>query len=186
MIENIMLIKNSLPKDFCKEILNRKPTSEKICDAKEGESTFGTTVDWSIYDEDVVEIINKRVGEYIADRKLYDVPMEYYHHSSIIQESLGDLRLHVDLEWERQVDYITHFTPLTSLNGDDVEGGELYFPRQNKSFKFETGDTIIFPIGIFYPHGVTGVTNGQKRYMFKSLYTMNLLKFDEDDGLDKD
>jgi hypothetical protein len=182
-MNELMLIKGMFTKEFCKEVREREPISDKIYDSKEGEGLYGTTLDWSVQDDDIIRELDKLVIKYLDDNNLNIVPINYEHHSSIIQGSYGSIKMHIDLEWERQVDFLTHFTILTSLNGDDVEGGQLIFPRQGKSFQFETGDTLIFPIGMFFPHEVTQVTNNVQRLMFKSLYVLDLKRFDNDDSL---
>jgi hypothetical protein len=183
-MNELMLIKGMFTKEFCKEVISREPTSEKIYDAKEGEEDlYGTTLDWSITDNDIIEKLDKLVLSYMKENNLNIVPLAYKHHSSIIQGSYGAIKMHIDLEWERQVDFLTHFTILTSLNGDEVEGGQLIFPRQGETYQFETGDTLVFPIGMFYPHEVLPVTNNVQRLMFKSLYVIDLEKFDQNDSL---
>lgn len=178
----MMLIDRNFCKEYCLDIISREAGDKKY-DSKDGEGLYGTTLDWSVRDMDIIERLDIVVEKYISTNSLFDVSLRYRHHSSIIQGSYGSIKLHIDLEWERQVDYLTHFTVLTSLNGDEIEGGQLLFPRQNKTYQFKTGDTLVFPIGLFYPHEVLAVTNDKQRLMFKSLYVLDLEKFDNDDVL---
>ena len=55
------------------------------------------------------------------------------------------------------------FSTVMYLN-DDYEGGEIFFPNQNFSYKPKAGDVVMFPCGgTEYQHGVNKVTSG-KRY----------------------
>lgn len=45
---------------------------------------------------------------------------------------------------------------------DDYEGGELYFPRQDITYKLNTGDLLLFPGSITHPHLVKTVTDGDR------------------------
>jgi hypothetical protein len=72
----------------------------------------------------------------------------------------GENGLHVDqnpieLEW----------SGLLYLNtqGEDFQGGELYFPLQDISYKPEAGTLILFQGNESYPHGVRKVTKGTRK-----------------------
>lgn len=54
---------------------------------------------------------------------------------------------------------------------EDFDGGRIYFPNQNFSYKPKSGDAVLFPCGgMEYPHGVTTVTKG-KRYTIAMWHT---------------
>lgn len=41
-------------------------------------------------------------------------------------------------------------------------GGELYFPRQDVTYKPKRGELVVFPGGITHPHRVNSVTDGER------------------------
>ena len=43
---------------------------------------------------------------------------------------------------------------------DDYTGGNLDFPSINQSFKFNTGDVIVFPSHWMFYHGVAPIKSG--------------------------
>lgn len=45
---------------------------------------------------------------------------------------------------------------------DTYLGGELYFPRQNVTYKPKKGELVVFPGGITHPHRVNSVTDGER------------------------
>jgi predicted 2-oxoglutarate/Fe(II)-dependent dioxygenase YbiX len=51
---------------------------------------------------------------------------------------------------------------VTIYLNDDFEGGEYYFPVQNKAFKPKAGDLIIFPGNMNYNHIISKVTAGSR------------------------
>ena len=58
-------------------------------------------------------------------------------------------------------EYLTNST-IIYLN-DDYEGGEIYFPNLNFTYKPKKGDAIIFPCNTEnYDHGVKEVTSGNR------------------------
>jgi hypothetical protein len=62
--------------------------------------------------------------------------------------------------------------------GDDYEGGYLEFPKQEVSIKLSTGDLILFPGSYTHPHGVTKLTNGERRVLVgQSMGVKQLHKF---------
>lgn len=71
----------------------------------------------------------------------------------------GDrLSLHVD---DLGRDDFNHMATLIYLN-DDYEGGELEFPTHQLSYKPKTGDLIMFPGNMHYPHEVKTITSGSR------------------------
>ena len=45
---------------------------------------------------------------------------------------------------------------------EGYEGGELYFPRQEITYKPKMGEIVVFPGGITHPHRVNSVTDGER------------------------
>lgn len=71
----------------------------------------------------------------------------------------GDkLDLHVD---DLGTTSTNHMATLIYLNGD-YEGGEIFFPTHNLSFKPEGGELIMFPGNMHYAHEVKTITSGSR------------------------
>jgi hypothetical protein len=73
---------------------------------------------------------------------------------------------------------INKFVGILYLN-DDYEGGELFFPDHNISFKPQACSYIVFPGGIENLHGVTEVTAGV-RYTMVSFWDFEEIVYDEE------
>jgi hypothetical protein len=73
---------------------------------------------------------------------------------------------------------INKFVGILYLN-DDYEGGELFFPDHDISFKPQACSYIIFPGGIENLHGVTEVTAGV-RYTMVSFWDFEEIIYDEE------
>jgi len=58
---------------------------------------------------------------------------------------------------------------------DDYEGGEIYFPNQDISFKIKAGSAVFFPGDKYYLHGVTEVTSG-KRFTSPAFWAVKSIK----------
>jgi predicted 2-oxoglutarate/Fe(II)-dependent dioxygenase YbiX len=52
------------------------------------------------------------------------------------------------------------------------EGGEIYFPRLDWSYKPKANTLLVFPSNDKFVHGVTKVTKGE-RYTFAIWYTQD-------------
>jgi len=57
--------------------------------------------------------------------------------------------------------YVTTVSIVVYLN-DDYEGGELWFPRFNLSFKPKAGDIVVFPSTYIYEHASQDMISGTK------------------------
>lgn len=72
---------------------------------------------------------------------------------------------------------INKFVGILYLN-DDYEGGELFFPEHNISFKPQACSYIVFPGGIENIHGVTEVKEGV-RYTMVSFWDFEDIEYEE-------
>ena len=64
---------------------------------------------------------------------------------------------------------------------EDYVGGELYFPKQNVTFKTKARGAYFFPGDMNYIHGVNVVTEGT-RYTCPFFWTVTKLKKENIDG----
>ena len=77
------------------------------------------------------------------------------------------LNLHVD-----DLGFITdNHLPVHIYLNDDYEGGEIKFETHGLSFKPNTGDFIVFPGNMHYPHEVTKILSGT-RYTLPIWFTI--------------
>jgi hypothetical protein len=102
-----------------------------------------------------------------------NIPNLYTYSSNSVQYTRGDIHLHTDLEQYHDQTHLRHFSVLVSLNGDDIEGGNLILPRQGIIITPKTGMLIIFPIGVFFPHQVEPCFTDVRRYMLRPFWHMN-------------
>lgn len=150
------------------DIITRKILSPEEC--SEVLILSGSNKDQQTGDYDVItsETIENKIKDsfhkYLKDVK---VPNLYMYKGSRIQCTNGNIPLHSDLELYRGQHYLRHFTVLVSLNGDEIEGGQLVFPTRSIVIKPETGMLIIFPIGVMFPHQVLPCYTETKRYMLE-------------------
>lgn len=62
--------------------------------------------------------------------------------------------------------------------GDEYEGGDLYFPKQNVQVNLKKGDLVIFNGSYTHPHGLSPVTKGERRvFVGQSLGPLQYHKF---------
>lgn len=158
----IVAIEDALTADECSEVLELNPTHE---DALSGDYIL----------EAPGHITNKIDVLFQNYLKEHGIPNLYTRIFTRVQRTLGNIELHTDLELIST--YLRHFTVLVSLNGDDISGGELVFPKK-AVIQPRTGMLIIFPIGVMYPHQVLPCLSDVRRYMLEPVY-----KFDYDHPL---
>jgi predicted 2-oxoglutarate/Fe(II)-dependent dioxygenase YbiX len=97
--------------------------------------------------------------ECIADyEKRYNLQLNY-------MEAINFIRYGVNQHFQVHTDHGFSYTATTSscmyLN-DDYEGGELWFPYLDLSFKPEYGDIVLFPSTYIYAHAAKPVLSGVK------------------------
>jgi predicted 2-oxoglutarate/Fe(II)-dependent dioxygenase YbiX len=68
----------------------------------------------------------------------------------------------------------SYFCTLSSVGwfNDDYDGGELWFPYLNLTFKPQKGDVLFFPSTYIYAHGSKEVTKGIK-YSAVTMFNYN-------------
>ena len=91
-------------------------------------------------------------------------------------ETGRSMGVHSDNSWPdgSQTDHPTSFRTWSAIYyiNDLYEGGEIYFPRLDWSWKPEANTVLIFPSDNRFLHGVTEVTKGE-RYTIAMWYTQD-------------
>jgi hypothetical protein len=158
--ENIKVIPNFLKKEEIQYLLSDIDTRPSISFVSQKDNDGNPLTYMHQYNgiEDVHNII-QRCKEKIC--QFYGIEKEKIQekepHLSVVKWTEGTyLKLHVD-----DLGYVTdnHLPVLIYLN-DDYEGGEISFELHGLSIKPNTGDFVVFPGNLHYPHEVKKVLSG--------------------------
>lgn len=114
--------------------------------------------------------IHNAFRNYLKERSVPDL---YKLQNIKVQKTNGNIPRHHDLEMDKNGKYLRHFTVLVSLNGGEISGGELFFPRHGRLIKPSTGGLIIFPVGVLYPHQVLPCTTKVCRHMLEFTFSLD-------------
>lgn len=126
------------------------------------------------YDVDVPQHYTDRfTGIFREYLKHYNILDIYQYTGSKMQYTNGNIHVHCDLEQYHDQPLLRHFSVLIYLNGDDIDGGELILPRQKVVIKPKTGQFVIFPIGVFYPHLVNICYTDVKRWALRPFWLLD-------------
>ena len=87
----------------------------------------------------------------------------------------GFYNLHTDTAGDTKYRNISSVIMLSNAN--DYEGGELYFPDLNKTFKLDKGDIIVFDSTLL--HGVRPITKGKRHVLISFFFDDNGMKIKE-------
>ena len=163
---NLKVFTNFASPEECKEIVesikNLTPSSQKpIQFSPEGNPlSFRKDWDMSPYIEKYKNIVLSVIEA--------DYPVRLKSRSAKIAEwTKNDLYdLHIN---DLGINDFNNISATIYLN-DDFEGGEYYFPLQNKKFRPKIGDLIIFPGNMYYNHIISKITFGS-RYTIPLWYT---------------
>lgn len=113
----------------------------------------------------VYDIINKIIIKLYKDYRIICRGDSGYCYRKIF----GPTRLHTDgLYVEKDKEYIPmnqirNMSVIICLN-DDYEGGEFYFPKQDRTIKLKKGNIIVFPPYWTHPHMTYPLLNNTYRY----------------------
>lgn len=171
--DNILIIDDFLSKEYL-DILNHFIKTKSVQMNKD----FAYVSKKTFKDEspEVFKIfvdLEKEIPKYINDYlKKFDIKVE--------EEPLNNMNFvsrAPNTKMEEHLDYmpaeagnghpLAHMTSLIYLN-DDYDGGEIFFPEQNTSYKPNAGSLVIFPGNYF--HGVLECT-GNFRHSTLALYS---------------
>lgn len=163
---NLKVFSNFIPPEECKVIIesikNLTPSSEKPVQFSPDGDPLTFRRDWDISPH--IDKYNKIVRGVIEA----EYPVRIKNRSAKIAEWTKNniYDLHID---DLGINDFNNMSVTIYLN-DDFEGGEYYFPTQNKTFKPRMGDLIIFPGNMHYNHIISKVTSGS-RYTIPLWYT---------------
>jgi hypothetical protein len=165
---NIKIINKFISEDDCKKFIN----FTKNIDGSVAPTQFDdkmNPISWNtsfkiknINEFDKYKIIVKSIVE-----KEYEIKIKNKSFGSIVRWDVGSkMAMHSDDIYTLRNDGtgITekhHMSGLIYLN-DSYDGGEIYFSKQNLLIKPKTGDLLIFPGNINYPHEVKVITSGSR------------------------
>lgn len=118
----------------------------------------------NIYDDYNV-VLRKCLTDYEAR---YNFKMEFMESINFVKYNPGQhFNVHTDSGF-------SYFCTLSSVGwfNDDYDGGELWFPYLNLTFKPQKGDVLFFPSTYIYAHGSKEVTKGIK-YSAVTMFNYN-------------
>ena len=91
--------------------------------------------------------------------RYWGVGIQYYEAFNFVKyEGAGT---HFKIHADHGPTYVTTVSIVVYLN-DDYEGGDIWFPRFNLSFKPQAGDIIVFPSTYVYEHASQDMISGTK------------------------
>ena len=160
--KNIIHIKKFISDEECFNILNVAFSSipEKILGNDQWSEKLYKTDDLVFTLEILNKIKNKIIEIYkINVKNSHDIPF-------VTRWSSGDsMSMHVDDLGTPQ----NHISAVIYLN-ENYDGGEIFFPTHNLKIKPGTGDLVVFPGNLNYPHQVEKIINGD-RYTLPSWFS---------------
>jgi hypothetical protein len=108
----------------------------------------------NIYD-DTVNYLNRCLTQYQAQ---YNIRMEYMEAINYVRYKENQ---HFQVHADHGFSYTCTVSSVMYLN-DEYEGGELWFPYLDLTFKPEAGDIILFPSTYIFAHASKPVISGTK------------------------
>lgn len=88
----------------------------------------------------------------------YNINMQFMEAINYVRYQPGQ---HFQVHTDHGYSYTCTVSSVMYLN-DDYEGGELWFPFLDLTFKPESGDIVLFPSTYIYAHAAKPVTKGTK------------------------
>ncbi len=164
--DNLKVFTNFISPELCSAIIesikNSEPSSEKPVQFSPDGNPLTFRKDWDInpYIDTYNEIVRGVIeAEYPVRVKSRSAKIAEWTKNDVYDLHINDLG----------INDFNNMSVTIYLN-DDFEGGEYYFPTQNKIFKPKAGDLIIFPGNMHYNHIISKVTSGS-RYTIPLWYT---------------
>jgi hypothetical protein len=166
MRDQIRVEKGFFDKEDCKRVTEYARKYSNIFESHQNtEFTIHTYNEF--LDKEILSILEKnsmRVYDYVWDN--YPGPFVEWNRFKIhIAKFEVGSSMHEHFDVSRPNDIAN----LVYLN-DDYEGGEIYFPHLDFSFKAEPGDLLTFPDNPDFVHGVKEITSGT-RFTLPQWYT---------------
>jgi hypothetical protein len=167
-VDNIKIINSFVSKEDCKKFINyTKDIDESVAPTQFDEKMNPVSWNSSFKMPNINEFTKYKIIVRSIVEKEYDIKVKNKSFGSIVRWDAGSkMAMHSDDTYTLRKDGtgVTenhHMSGLIYLN-DDYEGGEIEFPQQKISIKPKTGDLIIFPGNINYPHEVKVITFGSR------------------------
>jgi hypothetical protein len=167
-VENIKIVNNFVLEEDCKKLLSYTNNINPIVGVSAVDKNMNpTSYNSSFIMPDVNEFNKYKLTIRAVVEKQYNIKIKNRSFGSIVKWDTGsNMDLHSDDIYTLRNDGtgITdrhHMSALIYLN-DDYAGGELYFPNHNLLLKPKTGDLVMFPGNIYYPHEVKTVESGSR------------------------
>jgi hypothetical protein len=163
-MSKISVIEDFIEPEDCKKAIDFINTSELV--PFEGNKAANEAV----RNPEIVKFLKKYTDKCIEKQKeLYKLKVPIYTQSAYL--TVWDVGAGAPLH----IDHDMPFVQLTSVLyfNDEFEGGEIYFPEFDFSYKPKMGSAIFFPTFTkesAYEHGVTEITSG-RRYTIGAWYT---------------
>lgn len=88
----------------------------------------------------------------------YNIRMDFMEAINYVRYTQGQ---HFNVHADHGFSYVCTVSSVMYLN-DDYEGGELWFPYLDITFKPQYGDIVLFPSTFIYAHAAKPVTKGTK------------------------
>jgi len=165
---------NVLDIETCKKLsllLETYPNKMRFCNNLTNLIRSGEFLDLSqnekfnLYIRKIIDkVLNIVIKKYTKEVKSfyysYGDSINHYHYQVLKYTKDDHFKIHHD-HYAENTNYSRLLTVCIYLN-EYYEGGELEFPSIKKTFKFKTGDVIIFPSNWMFYHGVTPITSGNR------------------------
>lgn len=128
--------------------------------------------------KNVYEETEAKIKDCLTDyEKRFNFKMEYMEAINFVRYEVGQ---HFQVHSDDGFSYSCTVSSVGYFN-DNYEGGEIWFPQQDITFKPEKGDIILFPSNYMYSHASLPVIDGVK-YSAVTMFDYN----DRTHVLDKD
>ena len=114
---------------------------------------------------DTTTVLTECLSDY---ESRYNIRMDFMEAINFVRYGVGQ---HFGVHSDHGFSYNCTVSSVLYLN-DDYEGGELWFPYMDVTFKPQKGDLVIFPSTFIYAHSSKPITSGVK-YAAVTMYDYN-------------
>lgn len=174
MEDYVKVYSNVLSSETCKKLsllIEEYPSKIRFCDDLNNLIRSGEFVDmrknkkFDLYVRNIIDqILKDIIKRYCQDVKSfyysYGDSLDHYNYHALKYGKNDNFKMHHD-HYAETINYSRLLTVCVYLN-DDYEGGELEFPSIKKTFRFKTGDVIVFPSNWMFYHGVNPIISGNR------------------------
>ena len=176
--DHILILEGVLSPEFCNEVIEKFKTDAHVADdpqpdySKRRYLNLSEQNSWLTQLSTLLDCSNDVAEKFFHSREdLMDVSVPDWVDDGFIMSCYSpgdDLVLHVDGQsCDHPYNGLRLATLVLFLN--DCEGGELYFPVQDRTIKPKQGRAVIFPPGYTHPHEVK--TTNSSRFIIQTWLT---------------